>query len=165
MAFGITAWSRERVPLDPIEAAVRHKTVPVHRHSYAYYLGGMTLFLFGMQVGTGALLLLYYRPSATEAYDSVQFIMTRVPFGWLIRSIHSWSANLMVGAAFIHLFSVLFMKAYRKPRELTWISGMLLLFITLAFGFTGYLLPWNELAYFATRVGTDIPGAIPLVGD
>jgi cytochrome b6 len=71
----------------------------------------------------------------------------------------------MVGAAFIHLFSVLFMKAYRKPRELTWISGMLLLFITLGFGFTGYLLPWNELAYFATRVGTDIPGAIPVIGD
>ena len=158
-------WLAERMPLDAIEAAIAHKTVPQHRHSFWYYLGGMTLFFFGVQVATGILLLLYYRPSATEAYDSVQFIMTRVPFGWLIRSIHSWSANLMVGAAFVHLFSVLFMKAYRKPRELTWISGMLLLFITLGFGFTGYLLPWNELAYFATRVGTEIPGAIPLVGD
>ena len=106
---------------------IRHKTVPVHRHSYAYYLGGMTLFLFGMQVGTGALLLLYYRPSASEAYESVQFIMTRVPFGWLVRSIHSWSANLMVAAAAAHLFSVLFLHSYRRPREITWVSGMLLL--------------------------------------
>jgi cytochrome b6 len=159
------AWFAERLPLDAIQAAIDHKTVPQHRHSFWYYLGGMTLFFFGVQVATGILLLLYYRPSSTEAYDSVQFIMTRVPFGWLIRSIHSWSANLMVGAAFIHLFSVLYLKAYRKPRELTWISGMLLLFITMGFGFTGYLLPWNELAFFATRVGTDIPGAIPVVGE
>ena len=159
------AWFAERLPLDAIQAAIDHKTVPQHRHSFWYYLGGMTLFFFGVQVATGILLLLYYRPSATEAYDSVQFIMTRVPFGWLIRSIHSWSANLMVGAAFIHLFSVLYLKAYRKPRELTWISRMLLLFITMGFGFTGYLLPWNELAFFATRVGTDIPGAIPVVGE
>ncbi len=159
------AWFAERLPLDAIQAAIDHKTVPQHRHSFWYYLGGMTLFFFGVQVATGILLLLYYRPSATEAYDSVQFIMTRVPFGWLIRSIYSWSANLMVGAAFIHLFSVLYLKAYRKPRELTWISGMLLLFITMGFGFTGYLLPWNELAFFATRVGTDIPGAIPVVGE
>jgi cytochrome b6 len=114
---------------------------------------------------TGILLLLYYRPSAAESYDSVQFIMTRVPFGWLIRSIHSWSANLMIGAAFVHLFSVLFLKAYRRPREVTWISGVLLLFIILAFGFTGYLLPWNQLAFFATRVGTDMAGTIPVVGE
>lgn len=159
------AWLAERLPLDFIQAAIAHKTVPQHRHSIWYYLGGMTLFFFGVQVATGILLLLYYRPSAGEAYDSVQFIMTRVPFGWLIRSVHSWSANLMVGAAFLHLFSVLFLKAYRKPRELTWLSGMLLLFITMGFGFTGYLLPWNEIAFFATRVGTDIPGAIPFIGE
>ncbi len=158
-------WLAERLPLDAVQAAIAHKTVPQHRHSLWYYLGGMTLFFFVVQVVTGILLLLYYRPSAGEAYDSVQFIMTRVPFGWLIRSIHSWSAHLMVAAAFLHLFSVLFLKAYRKPRELTWLSGMGLLFITMGFGFTGYLLPWNELAFFATRVGTDIPGAIPFVGD
>jgi cytochrome b6 len=158
-------WLAERLPIAEIEAAIEHKTVPQHRHSIWYYLGGMTLFLFVVQVVTGILLLLYYRPSAGEAYDSIQFLMTRVPFGWLVRSIHSWSANLMVGAAFIHLFSVLFLKAYRKPRELTWISGVLLLFLILAFGFTGYLLPWNELAFFATRVGTDIAGAVPVVGE
>ena len=165
MVTRLAAWNRERVPLHSVEEAIRHKTVPVHRHSYAYYLGGMTLFLFGMQVGTGALLLLYYRPSASEAYESVQFIMTRVPFGWLVRSIHSWSANLMVAAAAAHLFSVLFLHSYRRPREITWVSGMCLLGLTLAFGFTGYLLPWNELSYFATRVGTDMMAAVPGVGE
>jgi cytochrome b6 len=124
----------------------------------------MTLFLFGIQVGTGILLLLYYRPSASEAFESVQFIMTRVPFGWLIRSIHSWSANLLVLVAFVHMFSVFFLKAYRRPRELTWLSGALLLFLMLAFGFSGYLLPWNTLAFFATQVGTQVAGAVPVVG-
>ncbi|MDX1624532.1 MAG: cytochrome bc complex cytochrome b subunit, partial [Gemmatimonadota bacterium] len=92
-------------------------------------------------------------------------LMADVKFGWLIRSIHNWAANLMIFAAFLHLFSVLLLKAYRKPREMTWISGVLVFFIALGFGFTGYLLPWNELAFFATRVGTEIAGALPIVGD
>jgi cytochrome b6 len=158
-------WLAERAPVDGLWGAVRHKRVPQHRYSIWYYFGGMTLFLFAIQVATGALLLLYYRPSAGEAYESVQFIMTRVPFGWLIRSIHAWSANLMVAAAVAHFVSVLFLHAYRRPRELTWLSGVILLGLTLAFGFTGYLLPWNELAFFATRVGTDMAATIPVVGD
>jgi cytochrome b6 len=124
----------------------------------------MTLFLFTIQVATGILLLLYYRPSAGEAFESIQFLMTEVQFGWLIRSIHSWSANLMIFAMFIHLFSALFLHAYRRPREITWLSGAGLLGLSLAFGFTGYLLPWNELAFFATRVGTEIPGVLPIIG-
>jgi len=164
MAPRFRPWLEERLPLADAIEALRHKTVPQHRHSLWYYFGGMTLFLFGLQVGTGALLLLYYRPSAAEAYESVQFIVARVPFGWLVRSIHAWSANLMVASAFAHLFSVLFLHAYRRPRELTWVSGVLLLLLTLAFGFTGYLLPWNEISFFATRVGTDIAATVPLVG-
>ncbi|MBI3048097.1 MAG: cytochrome bc complex cytochrome b subunit [Acidobacteria bacterium] len=159
------AWIDERFPLDDVLESLRHKRVPHHRYSIWYYFGGMTLFLFLIQVGTGALLLLYYRPSATEAYESVQFIVSRVPFGWLVRSIHAWAANLMVASAFAHLFSVLFLHAYRRPRELTWISGFLLLLLTLGFGFTGYLLPWNEVSFFATRVGTDIAATVPVVGE
>jgi cytochrome b6 len=94
----------------------------------------------------------------------VQFIVTQVQFGWLIRNVHSWSANLLIGLAFAHFFSVFFLKSYRKPRELTWLSGILLLFLMLGFGFSGYLLPWDELAYFATKVGTGIAGAVPFVG-
>ncbi|MCP4663448.1 MAG: cytochrome bc complex cytochrome b subunit [bacterium] len=161
----VLAWVEERFPLAPVREAVSHKTVPVHRQTVFYYIGGMTLFLFLIQIVTGILLMLYYRPSATEAFESVEFIMTTVPFGWLIRSIHSWSANLMVYFAFVHLATVYFMKAYRPPRELTWVTGCLLLFLAMAFGFSGYLLPWNKLAFFATKVGTDIPSSLPLVGE
>jgi cytochrome b6 len=94
----------------------------------------------------------------------VQFIMADVPFGWLIRSIHSWGANLFVGVVMAHAISVFFLKAYRAPREMTWITGAVLLFLALGFGFSGYLLPWNTLAYFATKVGTDVPAQVPLVG-
>lgn len=94
----------------------------------------------------------------------MQFIITKVRYGWLIRSMHSWSANLMVLTAFIHLFSNFFTQSYRKPRELTWVSGMIMFFLVLWFGFSGYLLPWNELAFFATKVGTDIAGVLPFVG-
>jgi len=157
-------WVDERLDLSGVRHFVADKGVPVHAQKIWYYLGGMTLFLFGVQVLTGILLLLYYRPSATEAYESVQFIVTQVQFGWLIRNLHSWSANLLIGLAFAHFFSVFFLKSYRKPRELTWVSGILLLFLMLGFGFSGYLLPWNELAFFATKVGTGIAGAVPLVG-
>jgi cytochrome b6 len=157
-------WLRGRLGLDVFTHLAEKKEVPVHKHSFWYYWGGMTLFLFGVQVGTGILLLLYYRASADEAYESVRFIMTQVHFGWLIRSIHSWSANLMVGAAMVHMFSVFLMKGYRAPREATWFSGMALLGLALAFGFSGYLLPWNQLAFFATKVGTDITGDLPLLG-
>ncbi|HEU5320246.1 MAG TPA: cytochrome bc complex cytochrome b subunit [Methylomirabilota bacterium] len=158
------AWFDERLGLADFEKLAHKKQVPVHRHRIWYYFGGMTLFLFMVQVGTGILLIFYYRPSAEEAYESIQFLMAEVEFGWLVRSIHAWSANLMILALFVHLFSVLFVKAYRRPREMTWVSGVALLGIALGFGFTGYLLPWNELAYFATKVGTEITGAIPLVG-
>jgi len=157
-------WLDERVGLSDFAKLAKKKEVPLHRHTFWYYFGGMTLFLFAIQVGTGILLLLYYRPSAGEAFESIQFIMTEVQFGWLIRSIHSWSANLMIFAMFVHLFSALLLNAYRRPREMTWLSGGGLLGLSLAFGFTGYLLPWNELAFFATRVGTEIPGVVPVIG-
>ena len=157
-------WVDERLDLSSVRHFIAEKGVPIHTQKIWYYLGGMTLFLFGVQIFTGILLVLYYRPSATEAYESVQFIVTQVQFGWLIRNIHSWSANLLIGLAFAHFFSVFFLKSYRKPRELTWITGMLLLFLMLGFGFSGYLLPWNELSFFATKVGTGIAGAVPIVG-
>jgi cytochrome b6 len=164
VARTLTAWLDERIDLSAIRALIRHKVVPVHRHTIWYYFGGMTLFLFGIQVATGILLVLYYRPSAEAAFESVQFMMAEVEFGWLIRSIHAWSANLMIATLMIHLFSAYFTQAYRKPREITWVSGVLLFGIALFFGFSGYLLPWNTLAYFATKVGTDVAGQLPVVG-
>ena len=160
----VGAWLDERIGFGGLRHVAQEKTVPLHRHSPWYYLGGMTLFFFMIQVGTGILLMLYYRPSSQEAYESIQFILTQVSFGWLIRSIHSWSANLMIAAAMAHLFSVLFLKAYRPPRELTWMSGFALFILAMGFGFSGYLLPWNKLSFFATKVGTDIAGVVPVVG-
>jgi cytochrome b6 len=157
-------WFDRRLGLGSLSKLAREKEIPLHRHTIWYYFGGMTLFLFAIQAVTGILLLLYYRPSAENAFESVQFIVAEVRFGWLIRSVHSWSANVLIGVLFIHLFSVYFLRAYRRPRELTWISGMLLFFITLAFGFSGYLLPWNTIAFFATQVGTEVAGVVPVVG-
>ena len=134
------------------------KRVPIHRTTLFYFLGGMALFLFGVQVVTGILLSLYYKPSPDQAFESVRAIMTEVDFGWLIRSVHSWSANLLIGVLFLHMLTTYMMRAYRRPREFTWMTGVVLLGLFLAFGFSGYLLPWNQLAFFATRVGTAIVG-------
>lgn len=158
-------WLDRRLRVGALRTLAEHKTVPIHRYSIFYYLGGMTLFFFVVQVVTGMLLMLYYRPSAEGAFESVEFIMTTVPFGWLLRSIHSWSANLMIFFAFTHLATVFFTKAYRAPREITWVTGALLLMLGMAFGFSGYLLPWNKLAFFATKVGTDIAGVVPFIGE
>lgn len=154
----------ERLGLDVLMGLARNKLVPIHASTPFYYFGGMAIFLFLVQIGTGILLSLYYKPSPDQAFESVQAIVTEVDFGWLIRSAHSWSANLLVGVLFLHLLTTFMMRAYRRPRELTWMTGIALLGLFLAFGFSGYLLPWNELAFFATRVGTAIVGVVPVVG-
>jgi cytochrome b6 len=157
-------WVQSRFDFGPFVELATKKDVPVHSHTVWYFFGGLAMFLFFVQVFTGILLLLYYRPGADSAFESVQFIVTQVKFGWLIRSLHSWSANLMVLAVFIHMFSNFFTQAYRFPRETSWLTGMGLFGLTLGFGFSGYLLPWNELAFFATKVGTDIAGVVPIIG-
>jgi cytochrome b6 len=161
----LAAWIGERLPVRALREFASHKTVPVHRSSVWYYFGGMALFLFFVQVVTGSLLLLYYRPSSAEAYESVQFVMTKVSFGWLIRSIHAWSANLMILFLFVHMFSCFFLKSYRRPRELTWVTGCVLFGVTLGLAFSGYLLPWNELSFFATSIGTETGKVVPVVGE
>lgn len=154
----------ERLGLDALQGMASKKRVPIHASSHFYYFGGMALFLFMIQIVTGILLSLYYKPSPDQAFESVQAIVTEVDFGWLIRSAHAWSANLLIGVLFLHLLTTYLMRAYRRPREITWLTGVLLLGLFMAFGFSGYLLPWNELAFFATRVGTAIVGVVPVVG-
>jgi cytochrome b6 len=156
-------WLDERLGLKSIAAFLSKKTVPVHRHTYWYYWGGITLTLFIIQIITGMLLMVYYRPGP-EAYDSVRKITYEYEFGWLIRSIHHWAANLMVLSVFVHMFSAFFMRAYRKPREFNWWTGIGLLLLTLTFAFSGYLLPFDDLSYFATKIGLEIPQSIPIVG-
>ncbi len=161
----IYSWIDKRYKIEQLLYFSKEKSVPVHHGTMWYYFGGITLFLFIVQVMTGLFLLFYYRPGADSSFESVKFIITQVKFGWLLRGIHSWSANLMVLAAMIHMFSVFFHRSYRGPREMTWVTGVGMLFLLMAFGFSGYLLPWNELAFFATKVGTDSARQVPLIGD
>ena len=161
----IERWMEERFDLSGIRHLTREKMVPQHKYTSFYYFGGLALFFFVVQVTTGILLMLYYRPTAGNAYESVRIIMSQVQFGWLIRSIHVWSTNLMMLAVLVHTFAKYFLKAYRKPRELTWISGVVLLGLALGFGFTGHPLPWNEFAYFAAKVGTASIGSVPVIGE
>lgn len=153
----------DRIGLADTMAYAGKKTVPVHRHTFWYYWGGISLFCFLIQVVTGILLMVYYRPGL-ESYESVRQITFEIHFGWLIRSVHNWAATAFLISAFVHMFSVFFMKAYRQPREVGWWSGILLLLLGLTFGFSGYLLPMDELSFFATKVGLEVPNTIPVIG-
>jgi quinol-cytochrome oxidoreductase complex cytochrome b subunit len=160
---GVEEWVEERSGFRTLMAALLHVRIPADVKTF--YLGGITLFLFGVQVVTGTLLALYYQPTPDTAYDSVKAITSDVTFGWLIRSMHHWAANLMILFLVLHLLRVFFQAAYKYPRELIWLVGAGLLMATIGFGFTGYLLPWDQRAFWATTVGTEIAGSIPLVGD
>lgn len=128
-------------------------------------LGGITFTIFLIQLVTGILLLMYYRPTTAEAYKSMVMITNDVPFGWLIRGMHFWGANIMTVTVIMHMFRVFFVGAYKPPRDFNWVIGMILLSLTLAFGFSGYLLPWNQISYWATTVGTESLGAVPIIGE
>jgi len=163
MLHSVYSWVDERLGLEELLHFAQKKAVPEHRHSFWYYWGGISLFFFLVQAVSGVLLLLYYRPGP-DAYESVRQITYDIHFGWLIRSTHSWAANLMVVAVFVHMFSVFFMKAYRSPREFGWWTGLGLLMVVMVFGFSGYLLPMDELSFFATKVGLEIPASTPIIG-
>jgi quinol-cytochrome oxidoreductase complex cytochrome b subunit len=160
-------WLSERLPLDFLKKFSREQLAePQPRHvSWLHTLGFTALFLFGFQIATGILLLFYYKPSATEAYASVKFIIEKATYGWFIRQLHAWGANFIVTVLALHLLRVFFYGAYKKPRELTWMAGAGLFFITLGFGFTGYLLPWDQLAFWGTTVGSDSTKEVPLIGN
>jgi quinol-cytochrome oxidoreductase complex cytochrome b subunit len=160
---GIAQWFEERVRATALFQALLHVEIP--REAKTYYLGGITLFLFMVQVVTGTLLSLYYKPTPDAAYDSVKYITSVVEFGWLVRSVHHWAANGMMIFMVLHVARIFVQGVYKYPRELIWIFGGLLLAVTIGFGFTGYLLPWDQKAYWATVVGTEIAGAVPFVGD
>jgi ubiquinol-cytochrome c reductase cytochrome b subunit len=163
LVWRVWDWLDGRYQLASLMDALLHVDIP--RTARTYYLGGITLFFFIVQAITGILLSLYYQPSPDRAYDSILYIMNEVNFGWLIRSVHAWGANLMILFCVLHLLRIFFQGVYKAPRELTWVVGGLLLAVTLGFGFTGYLLPWDQRAFWATTVGSEIAGAVPLVGE
>ncbi len=161
----ILSWIDERYELSEFLKPILAKPVPDWQRRWWYCLGGLTFFLFLVQGVTGIMLAFYYKPTPLEAYASIQFIENEVLLGSAFRMIHHWSANGMIVMAFAHMLRVFIMGAYKPPRELNWVSGVSLLVMTLAFGFTGYLLPWDQRAYWATTVGTEIGGSIPIIGD
>ncbi|HUJ70744.1 MAG TPA: cytochrome bc complex cytochrome b subunit [Verrucomicrobiae bacterium] len=159
-------WLAQRLDIDVAEKFVddqTHKPLPAET-GFWHTFGSLSLYLFLNQVVTGILLMVYYRPTTNTAFESVRFIMTKAHFGWLIRGLHAWGATLMILCVLTHMIRTFFMGAYKKPRELTWVFGVFIFGCTVTFGFTGYLLPWNQLSYWATTVGTEITGAIPVVG-
>ncbi|MHB8571763.1 MAG: cytochrome b N-terminal domain-containing protein [Candidatus Dormibacteria bacterium] len=167
--LAVVGWIDERFGLsDSIDEALR-QPVPNYANAFYYCFGGIVFILFGLQILTGILLAFYYSPSAqtfagtTEsgAYHSVQTIMNDVYLGWLIRGVHFWGANLMVVMVLLHGARVYFTGSYRKPRELNWVIGVLLALMTLGFALTGYLLPYDLKAFWATRVAGNIPLAQP----
>jgi quinol-cytochrome oxidoreductase complex cytochrome b subunit len=155
-------WLEERVELSKL-AWLGTRTVP-RGVGWWYTFGSATLIVFIILVLTGIFLMFNYDPSPDHAYDSVQFITNNILFGSLIRSIHHWSAYAMVGLVTIHALRVFFMAAYRYPREITWVFGVALLLLVMGMAFTGYLLPWDQRAYWATTVGTNIAGETPFIG-
>ena len=159
----IYEWLNERLDLQGLYKNVLDRPEP--KGTWWNTLGSASLFLFVMQGLTGIFLTVYYTPSPDHAYDSIQYIMNNLAFGWLIRGIHHWGASLMVLVVFIHMLRVFTTASFKYPRELTWLVGIGLLLLTVGMGFTGYLLPWHQQAYWATTVGTRIAGSVPFIGD
>lgn len=157
-------WFEERLEISAIQEDITSKYVPPHVNIF-YCLGGIVFTTFLVQVATGFAMTFYYRPTVTEAFASVQYIMTEVNFGWLIRSIHRWSASFMVISLLLHIFRVYLTGGFKKPRELTWVSGTILAVCTVSFGVTGYSLPMDQVGYWALKIVSSTPDAIPIVGE
>ena len=158
-------WVDERVEMhDYIKKDILDKPIPKGLN-LSFCFGGITFFLFLMLAATGYFMTIYYVPSPDQAYDAVDYITYDVSLGQIVRGIHFWAANLMMVTICLHMIRVYIYGAYKKPREINWMTGVLLLSLTMAFGFTGYLLPWDQKAYWATKVGTSIMGTVPFLGE
>lgn len=163
MTTRVGDWLDERIGWRQVWKTIFLRKIP--KVNWWYTLGSASLFVAFNQIITGILLTIYYVPTPDHAYNSVQFITNQVPMGWLIRGLHHWGASAMVVLVALHMLRVIFHGAYKFPREVTWFTGVILLLVTIGFGFTGYLLPWDQKAYWATTVGTRIAGTPPLIGD
>ena len=163
MATKLGNWFDERLGWRGIWEAIFLRKIP--KVNWFYTLGSATLFVAINQIVTGILLTIYYVPTPDHAWDSVNYITTEVTMGWLIRGLHHYGASAMVVLSVLHMVRVIFYGAYKFPREVTWFTGVSLLLVTMGFGFTGYLLPWDQKAFWATTVGTKIAGAAPGIGE
>lgn len=162
----IIDWIDQRTGMvGPVRSFLNYPVPKYVADNYLYTLGGLTFLTLVLQIATGILLAFYYDPSPEGAYNSVDYITYQLPYGWLIRGIHHYGASALVILVFAHMLRTYFFSAYKAKREINWLSGVLLLFLVLGFGFTGYLLPWDQKGYWATKVGTEIAGSVPIVGE
>lgn len=164
MSSRVYAWLDTRLKLQSLQHTLLDEAIPGGA-SWTYVFGSVTLFLFGLQALTGMFLAVYYVPSPEAAYETVQFIQHEVRLGWFIRGLHHWGASAVMVTIGLHLLQVYLYGAYKRPREVMWLVGVILLLLMLTFGFTGYLLPWDQNAYWATQVGTNMVATVPLIGD
>ena len=164
----VVEWFDRRFPFTESVDEAMYQRVPNYANAFYYCFGGMVFILIAFQLLTGIFLAFYYVPDAAgnpaPAYQSVQAIMNTVYLGWLIRGVHFWSANLLVVVIVLHMARVFWTGSYRAPRELNWMVGVIMLLIVLAFSLTGYLLPWDTKAYWATSVTIKIAASAPLLG-
>jgi quinol-cytochrome oxidoreductase complex cytochrome b subunit len=157
-------WAEERLGLRPVAHRILDKPVPRHI-TWLHCFGGLTFFTFLIQVVTGIILAFFYVPTPDHANDSIAWFQASIPFGTIVRNVHRLSASAMVVLVVLHMLRVFVHAAYRRPREMNWVVGVTLLIMVLGFGFTGYLLPWDQKAYWATNVGLNIASTVPFVGD
>lgn len=164
-------WIDERIDITPIWRDIADHEVPEHVNpahhfsAFVYCFGGLTFFVVVIQILSGMFLTMYYVPDIENAWKSVYYLQTQVAHGQIVRGMHHWGASVVIVMLLLHTLRVFFQGAYKKPRELNWMIGVLLFFVMLGLGFTGYLLPWDNKAYFATEVGLNIAGQVPLIGD
>ncbi|WP_232696366.1 menaquinol-cytochrome c reductase cytochrome b subunit [Brevibacillus daliensis] len=163
-------WVDERLNITPMWRDLADHEVPEHVNpahhfsAFVYCFGGLTFFITVIQILSGMFLSMYYVPDIMNAYESVKYLQTEVAFGVIVRGMHHWGASLVIVMMFLHTLRVFFTGSYKKPRELNWVVGMLIFFVMLGLGFTGYLLPWDQTAYFATVVGVQIAESVPIIG-
>ncbi len=162
---GVKGWFQERVPISGAQLReLTNEPVPNHLKRWWFCLGGTPAYLFVVQIFTGILLAFYYQPGRATAYESVERITNEVAYGWYFRSVHKWSATMMIAAVILHQMRVYFTGAYRKPREINWMIGMCLLLCSLLLGFTGYSLVYEQLSLWGATVAANISETVPLVG-
>ena len=164
--MGLANWLKQSFPVDnEALAEMSSEPIPNHLKKWWWALGGTPAYMFVVQLITGMMLVFYYVPNPELAYDSVNHITNVVPYGWLIRSIHKWSANIMIASLILHMMRVFFTRSYQAPRELNWMFGVVLFLLTILLGFTGYSLVYEQMSYWAMQVGTEIAGATPFIGE
>lgn len=163
-------WIDERLGVTPIWRDIADHEVPAHVNpankmsAFIYCFGGLTFLIITTQIISGMFLAMYYVPDIINAYKSVKYITDEVMLGNIVRGMHFWGASLVIIMMFLHMLRVFFTGSYKAPRELNWVVGVLIFMVVMGFGFTGYLLPWDQKAYFATQVGTKIAATVPVLG-